>query len=145
MVDEEQLNEDKNKTSSVNSFKKHVFLKISFIYLFLKRGEGKEKEKKRETNINVWLPLVCPLMETWTLWSTGLYSIRWATPARAKKFNHPVFHYFFLLAQVCFHTVTVFTFILRSPAGAEMGPLPGAFIGMQTPLGETEHKTVSSA
>ena len=29
------------------------------MYLFLERGEGKEKE--RERNINVWLPLVCPL------------------------------------------------------------------------------------
>ena len=37
-------------------------LKILFI-LFLERGEGKEKE--RERNINVWLPLVCPLLGTW--------------------------------------------------------------------------------
>ena len=35
------------------------FLK-DFIYLFLERGEGKEKERKR--NINVWLPLKCPLV-----------------------------------------------------------------------------------
>ena len=28
----------------------------------LERGEGKEKE---ERNINVWLPLQCPLLETW--------------------------------------------------------------------------------
>ena len=34
-----------------------------FIYLFLERGEGKEKE--RERNINVWLPLTCPLLGTW--------------------------------------------------------------------------------
>ena len=38
------------------------FLKI-FIYLFLERGEGKEKE--RERNINMWLPLACPLLGTW--------------------------------------------------------------------------------
>ena len=29
-------------------------------YLFLERGEGREKE--RERNINVWLPLACPLL-----------------------------------------------------------------------------------
>ena len=34
-----------------------------FIYLFLERGEGKEKESKR--NINVWMPLACPKLETW--------------------------------------------------------------------------------
>ena len=33
-----------------------------FIYLFLERGEGREKE--RERNINVWLPLTCPLLGT---------------------------------------------------------------------------------
>ena len=34
------------------------------MYLFLERGEGKEKE--RERNINVWLPLICPLLGTCT-------------------------------------------------------------------------------
>ena len=33
------------------------------IYLFLVRGEGMEKE--RERNINVWLPLMHPLLGTW--------------------------------------------------------------------------------
>ena len=37
--------------------------KKDFIYLFLGRGEGKEKE--RERNINVWLPLMHPLLGTW--------------------------------------------------------------------------------
>ena len=32
-------------------------------YLFLERLEGREKE--RERNINVWLPLMCPLLGTW--------------------------------------------------------------------------------
>ena len=41
---------------------KKNFLK-DFIYLFLQRGEGKEKERKR--NINVWLPLVHPLLGIW--------------------------------------------------------------------------------
>ena len=39
------------------------FLK-DFIYLFLDRGEGREKEK--ESNSNVWLPLMCPQLETWS-------------------------------------------------------------------------------
>ena len=34
-----------------------------FYYLFLERGEGREKD--RERNINVWLPLACPLLGTW--------------------------------------------------------------------------------
>ena len=38
-----------------------VFFLI-FIYLFLERGEGREKE--RERNINVWLPLMHPLLGT---------------------------------------------------------------------------------
>ena len=37
------------------------FSKILFIYL--EGGEG--KEKNREKNINVWLPLTCPLLRTW--------------------------------------------------------------------------------
>ena len=32
-------------------------------FLFIKRGEGREEERKR--NINVWLPLVRPLLGTW--------------------------------------------------------------------------------
>ena len=39
----------------------YPFLK-DFVYLFLERG-GREKE--RERNINVRLPLTCPLMGTW--------------------------------------------------------------------------------
>ena len=39
-------------------------LKILFI-LFLERGEGWEKEREREGNIQVWLPLTCPLLGTW--------------------------------------------------------------------------------
>ena len=38
------------------------FLFKDLIYLLLDRGEGREKE--RERNIPVWLPLVCPLLET---------------------------------------------------------------------------------
>ena len=34
-----------------------------FIYLFLDKGKGREKE---ERNINVWLPLMRPLLETHT-------------------------------------------------------------------------------
>ena len=66
-----------------------------FIYLFLERGEGWETERKR--NINVWLPLMCPLLGTWPTTQacaltgnrTGdplvhsLHSIHWAKPARA--------------------------------------------------------------
>ena len=40
-----------------------VFFFKNFIYFFLDRGEGREKE--RDININVWLPLECPLLGTW--------------------------------------------------------------------------------
>ena len=40
-----------------------LFLK-DFIHLFLERGEGTEKE--RERNISVWLPLMRPLVGTWS-------------------------------------------------------------------------------
>ena len=64
------------------------FFKKYFLYLFFElRGR---KEKERETNINVWLPLVRPLLGTWpatqacaltlgiepvTLWFSGWHSI----------------------------------------------------------------------
>ena len=48
-----------------------LFLKkIYFIYLFIDRGEGREKE--RERNINVWLPLACPLLGTWLACNPGI-------------------------------------------------------------------------
>ena len=41
----------------------YIFLSLKdFIHLLLERGEGKEKE--RERNINVCLPLICPLLGT---------------------------------------------------------------------------------
>ena len=40
-----------------------MFFFFKFIYLPLERGE--EREKERETNINMWLPLACPLLGTW--------------------------------------------------------------------------------
>ena len=44
-------------------FKTNYYFFKDLIYLFLERGGGREKE--RETNINVWLPLVCPILGTW--------------------------------------------------------------------------------
>ena len=39
------------------------FFKMIVFILFLDRGEG--SEKGRERNINVWMPLACPLLGTW--------------------------------------------------------------------------------
>ena len=72
----------------------HFFFK-DFIYSFLERGE--EKENERERNINVWLPLVHPILRTWPAtqacaltgnWTgdplvCSPHSIHWAAPARA--------------------------------------------------------------
>ena len=41
----------------------YLIRQVSFFLSFLDRGEGREKEKER--NINVWLPLACPLLGTW--------------------------------------------------------------------------------
>ena len=40
----------------------NIYFKDLLIYLFLERGEGSEKERDR--SVNMWLPLVCPLMGT---------------------------------------------------------------------------------
>ena len=42
--------------------KKSIFLNL-FIYLFI-REKGREGEREAEKH-NVWLPLMCPLLETW--------------------------------------------------------------------------------
>ena len=62
------------------------FLERFYLFMF-REGEGREKEKDR--NINVWLPLVRPLLGTWlttqacaltgnqlgTLWFSGWCSV----------------------------------------------------------------------
>ena len=56
----------------MGQFSQEIFFK-DFIYLFLERGEGREKE--REKNINVWLPLVRPLLGTWP--ATQAHALDW--------------------------------------------------------------------
>ena len=65
----------KNNWNHMNTIVKHCdffhwnnvfFLTFSFFkrfYLFICRERGRGRE--REGNINVWLPLACPLMGTW--------------------------------------------------------------------------------
>ena len=93
---------NKNKEGS----RKHGFwfFFIKKIYLFIFRE--REREKERERNINMWLPLVHPLLGTWpvsrhvpwlgtklaTLWFIGLRSIHWAIPVRA-DYIYIYFHF----------------------------------------------------
>ena len=63
-----------------------------YLFIFRERGRGGERER----NINVWLPLVRPLLGTWpatqacaltgkesaTLWFASWHSIHRVTPAR---------------------------------------------------------------
>ena len=44
------------------NFKMILFLKRFYLFIF---REKKGKEKERERNINVWLPLTCPILGTW--------------------------------------------------------------------------------
>ena len=74
------------------------FLFFKIFYLFLDRGE--EREKERERNINVWLPLIRPLLGTWPATQACVLtgnptsdpllqsqcSIHRATPARVGEF-----------------------------------------------------------
>ena len=56
----------KNKNCINNIIKYAFFYNLvlkDFIYLFIQRGQGRAKE--RERNINVWLPLMCPLLGIW--------------------------------------------------------------------------------
>ena len=78
----------------LNTDDNYIF--FPFIYLFLEREEGREIE--RERNIDVWFPLVHPLLgpgpqprhvpwleiELATFWFSDQSSIHWATPARAR-------------------------------------------------------------
>ena len=55
-----------------------LFLKKTiFIYSFLEREEGREEE--RESNINVWLPLTCPLLGTWRVTETWTLTRNWTS------------------------------------------------------------------
>ena len=80
-----------------------IFLK-DFIYLFLNRGEG------REGNINVWLPLTCPLLGAWpTNQARALTGNRTGNPLVLRLALNPLRHtsqgyYFFSgsFAHTCF-------------------------------------------
>ena len=76
------------------------------MYLFLDRAEGKEKERKR--NINVWLPLPCPLLGTWpTTQACALTGNQTSDPLVCRLALNPLSHtsqgnifYFCLIALV---------------------------------------------
>ena len=87
---------------------KILFLKILFIY-FLERMEGREKQRERK--INVWLPLVHPLLGTWP-----------ATQACALNGNQtgdPLVHR--LVLNPLSHTSQGYLFIFREGGGKKRG------------------------
>ena len=51
------------------------FIYFFRFYLFIDRGEGREKE--RERNINVWLPLMRPLLGTWPTTQACVLTENW--------------------------------------------------------------------
>ena len=63
--------------------------KILFIYLFLERG----REEERERNINVWLPLMHPVLGTWpTTQACALTGNRTSNPLVWSLALSPVHH-----------------------------------------------------
>ena len=72
----------------------HSFLFIYIkhcIHLFLERGEGREKE--REKNINMWLPLACPLLGTWpTTQACALTGNQTSSPLAGRPMLNPQSH-----------------------------------------------------
>ena len=60
-------------------------------YVFIFRGEGREKE--RERNINVWLPLMCPLLGTWPATQACALTGNWASdPVVHRPALNPLSH-----------------------------------------------------
>ena len=59
------------------SFYLYIYILKDFIYLFLERGERREKE--RERNINVWLPLMRPLLGTWPATQASTLTGNWTS------------------------------------------------------------------
>ena len=69
----------------INKYNLFNFLKILFIF----REEGREKE--REGNINVWLPLLCPLLGTWpTTQACALTGNRTSNPLVLRPVLNPL-------------------------------------------------------
>ena len=64
-----------------------LIFKKYFLNLFLERGEGKER------NINVWLPLLHPLLETWpTTQACALIRNRTSDPLVHRLALNPLSH-----------------------------------------------------
>ena len=51
----------------------HIFKKILFYWL----SERGEEKGERERSINVWLPLACPLVETWLQSRHAPWDLNW--------------------------------------------------------------------
>ena len=67
-----------------------VIFKILFIYFWTER-EGREREKER--NINVWLPLMCPLLGTWSaIQACALTGNRTSDPLIHRPTFNPLSH-----------------------------------------------------
>ena len=68
-----------------------VYIFKDFIYLFLERGEGREKERERD--INVWMFLKRPLLETWpTIQACALSGNQTSDPLVHRPALNPLSH-----------------------------------------------------
>ena len=82
-------------------------------YLILERGEGKEKE--RERNVNVWLPLACPLLGTWpAIQACALTGNGTSDPLFHRLALNPLshtsqgqYHYLYYITHLLFRSLTI--------------------------------------
>ena len=61
------------------------FLKRFYLFIFILE-RGREGERERERNINVWLPLACPLLGTWP--ATQACALDWESNQSRPVLNH---------------------------------------------------------
>ena len=86
------------------------FKRLDLFNFFLERGEGREKEKERK--INVWLPLMCPLLGTWpTIQACALTGNQtrdlWVHRLALNPLSHTSQRIFSLIVAIPMHVIMV--------------------------------------
>ena len=119
----------------------NFFLFFQRFYLFIFRERGREEDRGR--NINVWLPLTCPLLGTWPAtqacaltgnWISDSFVSRLAlnplsTPARALRiFFNTSFFYYYCSSTLVSIFILPHTFPPHSSLPPTLKPTPFGFV-----------------